>query len=331
MRRPIPAAFLAIDCGTTNTRVWLLREGEVIARAEVQVGVRETARTGSPAMLKGGIDAAIEQAASRAGADIPDVGLAAGMITSRLGLVDLPHLPAPAGPDDLADAVERVDYPDHGGLSVYYVRGVRAGEVGCGLDGAPETDIIRGEETEVFGALQGLSLDSPLLYVHLGSHTKAIQIDAEGRIAGGITTLAGELDHVVRTETILSGALPPERMEPCDESLLDRGAEWARAYGLPRSFFLIRILDQSGQFEPHQLGNVFVGAIAGEDLHALRGHGLLDRYDRVVLSGRPRFQSAWRHFLERGGLDVTGLTEEQTEHAFLTGLRNIVFRSPDFA
>jgi len=327
-----PRLFLAIDSGTTNTRVWLLRDGEVVARADVLAGVRDTARTGSVATLRDGVRAAIRQAASQAGGETPTVALAAGMITSGLGLVELPHLPAPVGLKDLAQAVERVDFADAGGLAAYFVRGVRIGDVRCGLAGAPQTDIIRGEETEVFGALDMLSLPGPLLYIHLGSHTKAIRVDRRGRITGGVTTLTGELDHVVRTHTILSSALPPERMERFDDELLLAGAHWTEKYGLPRALFLIRILEQSGEYDPQQLGNIVAGALASADMHALRGHGLL-RAPRapVILSGRPRFQAAWSRFLEREGLSVTVLSPEETERAFLTGLQRIVFTSPAFS
>ena len=322
--------FLAIDSGTTHTRVWLIRDGEIAARVQVDAGVRDTARTGSTATLRGAIGSAVQQAAARAGERPPRVALAAGMITSNLGLVELPHVPAPAGPRDLARAVERIEFAEPGVLAVYFVRGVRTGRVACGLADAPHTDIIRGEETEVFGALETLSLDGPLLYVHLGSHTKVIRVDRRGRITGGITTLSGELDHALRTYTILSGALAPERVRPCDPDLLDAGAEWARKYGLSRTFFLLRILEQSGEYGPQQLGSVFAGAIAAADLHALHGHRLVRKGTRVILSGRPRFQSAWRHFLEREGFDVTPLSQADTERAFLAGLQHIVFSSPAF-
>jgi 2-dehydro-3-deoxygalactonokinase len=310
--------------------VWLIRDGEIAARAEVLAGVRDTARTGSTATLQAGIVTAIQQAASQAGEDVPAFALAAGMLTSNLGLVELPHLSAPAGRAELSEAVERVEFSDPGKLAIYFVRGVRTGQVRCGLGEAPQTDIIRGEETEIVGALKTLSLDPPLLYFHLGSHSKVVRIDHHGRIVGGVTTLSGEIDHVVRTHTILSGALPPERMERADEALTDQGAQWAVTYGLSRTFFLIRILEQSGDYGPQQLGSVFAGAVASEDIHAMRGHGLLERGAKVVLSGRPRFQSVWKRLLEREGLAVTVLSAEDAERAFLAGLREIVFNSPVF-
>jgi len=322
---------LAIDSGTTNTRVWLLRAGHVVARSQVEAGVRDTARTGSVATLRDGIRLAIERTTGQAGGDPPAFAMAAGMITSGLGLVELPHRLVPVARRDLSQAVTPVSFPEAGGLSIYFVPGVRTGRAACSLSEAPATDIIRGEETEVFGALELLGVNGPLLYVHLGSHTKVIRVDRRGRIVGGLTTLAGELDHVVRTQTILSSALPPERMARADDSLAAQGAEWAEKYGLSRTFFLVRILEQSGRYTPGQLGSVFAGAVASADLAAMRGHGYLrGRHPAVLLSGRPRFQSVWQRQLERAGLTVTALSPQETERAFLTGLRQIVFDSPAF-
>jgi 2-keto-3-deoxy-galactonokinase len=40
---PSADCFICIDTGTTNTRIWLLRGDEILARANAMVGVRDTA------------------------------------------------------------------------------------------------------------------------------------------------------------------------------------------------------------------------------------------------------------------------------------------------
>ncbi|RMF87107.1 MAG: 2-dehydro-3-deoxygalactonokinase [Nitrospinota bacterium] len=323
--------FLAIDSGTTNTRVWLVRAGTVLAKAQVQAGVRDTARTGSLAFLKAGIKRAIDQVLQQSGAHLPPFALAAGMITSGLGLLELPHASAPAGWQDLAAQVARETFPDLDGLTIYFVRGVRSGPPSYTLAEAPAVDIIRGEETEVFGALETLSLNGPLLYVHLGSHSKLIHIDAEKRIAGGMTTLTGELIHAVQAQTILSSALPAEGGERFHMDLVRQGAEWTAQYGLSRTLFLVRILEQSRQYSPDQLWSVFIGAVAFTDIQALRSSSLAaEQRGQVVLSGRPSWQPVWRSFLEEEGFSVIVLSPQEMETAFLKGLQRIVFASPLF-
>ena len=42
------SCVVCVDMGTTNTRVWLVHGHEVVARAQSNVGVRDTARDGTP-------------------------------------------------------------------------------------------------------------------------------------------------------------------------------------------------------------------------------------------------------------------------------------------
>ena len=39
--------YFAVDSGTTNSRVWLMRDREVLAKKRVSVGVRNTAIDGN--------------------------------------------------------------------------------------------------------------------------------------------------------------------------------------------------------------------------------------------------------------------------------------------
>ena len=45
-------SVVCIDVGTTNARAWLVSGDEVLARAQTQVGVRDTAREGSATRLR---------------------------------------------------------------------------------------------------------------------------------------------------------------------------------------------------------------------------------------------------------------------------------------
>jgi len=323
-------AHFAIDSGTTNSRVWVVRGDEVLASSRAAAGVRDTARTGSARFLRQGIARALDEACELSGlSERPRLAMAAGMITSELGLVELPHLQAPVGWRDLAGAVERVEFPEFGGLAVCFVPGVRSGEREVTAENAAGVDIIRGEETELFGALEMLGIGGPLLYVHLGSHTKAIRVDAEGRIAGGVTTLTGEMAHALRTGTILAGCLAERPGGELDEKALARGAALASRHGLSRALFLLRILSRSGATEA-VIESMFAGALASEDVRAMCSAGLLGGAGSAVLSGLPELQPAWRHFLEAEGLAVTPLSADETERAFLTGLSKIVAASGKF-
>ena len=96
--------ILTIDSGTSNTRAKLWQDGRLLAKSFAEVGVRDTVISGSRQKLQMGVRQAILEAAQTAGVDIREVGLilASGMITSNVGLCEVPHVLAPAGIKELA-------------------------------------------------------------------------------------------------------------------------------------------------------------------------------------------------------------------------------------
>ena len=223
--------LIGVDAGTTNTRVWLLEGERIVRRLEAGVGVRDTARDGSPAKLHAALRELIAEARSEAPVEVV---LAAGMITSSLGLADVPHLPAPAGIDDLARNAQRYSFPAVTDLPVILVPGVRTGPKPCDLATAGDADLMRGEETLCAGLIETGLLAPPGVVLNLGSHWKAIRLDEAGRIAGSVTSLAGELVHAAQTQTILASAVPQERPREIDPAWLDAGMREQRRAGLAR-------------------------------------------------------------------------------------------------
>lgn len=90
----MPRTSLYLDAGSTNTRAWLVQDREIVARRSAAVGVRDSAREGSTARLRREIHRLIFELSVEGS---PARVLAAGMITSSLGVKEVPHLEAPAG------------------------------------------------------------------------------------------------------------------------------------------------------------------------------------------------------------------------------------------
>ena len=196
--------YLAVDSGTTHSRIWLMKDQQILKRLRIPVGVRNTAMDGHNRALFDGLMQAIAEIRNSVSlAQAPQLAVAAGMITSNLGICEVKHVPAPAGAEELSLGMEVRSFPEFGKLPFHFIRGVRSGPVRADFDNADEIDIMRGEETEVAGYLSGPSNRGPFLYIHLGSHTKFIRVDDSNRIAGGLSTLAGELNAAIQKDTIL--------------------------------------------------------------------------------------------------------------------------------
>src|SRR5579884_2017009 len=105
-----------VDMGTTNTRSWLMEGSRVIARESAPFGIRDSAREKSPKILHEGLHRLIATFENSSRQCRPTYVAAAGMISSSLGLAEVPHLPAPAGLDELSAAAQWHRFDDICGL-----------------------------------------------------------------------------------------------------------------------------------------------------------------------------------------------------------------------
>ena len=317
--------YLAIDSGTTNTRIWLMQSLRVLKRVQISVGVRNTAIDSNNLELTRGIMQAIQEVSKSVSLEeAPLYVVAAGMITSGLGLHEVKHVQSPAGIRELSARVETRCFPELAGLPFYFVPGVRSGPTYANLDNANEIDIVRGEETELTGFLCQYNLQGPLLYIHLGSHTKFLKVDSGNRICGGLSTLAGEVMGAIEKGTILSDSLPGQQPLHIEESFLQEGWNICRKLGLLRTLYLVRILHLNSEYTKQSLASLFLGAMISEDFRCLEALLTGPQPERIVLSGLPQFHPAWTYFLEGRNIPFQSLTAEETEQSFLRGAHEIV-------
>src|SRR5262249_54043851 len=114
-----------------------------------------------------------------------------GMIGSRQGWREAPYARCPAGADDLVEALVRFE---HDGLALALVPGLSAENTGM-------PDVMRGEETQIFGAL-ALSGRDDGLFLLPGTHSKWANVSAR-RIMSFRTFMTGEVFGALKDHTIL--------------------------------------------------------------------------------------------------------------------------------
>ena len=288
--------IVAVDFGTTSTRVWVVEHGDVKASSSRRSGARDVVRTKDRSELLGRIRELADEALAAAGStwEAVEAIVAFGMITSELGLEEVPHLEAPVGPRMLAAALVERRYGDALPAPVHLVPGVRSG--GKELELA---DFMRGEETEVAGLLALGEPDPPFLYISTGSHTKFVAVDREGRIDWSLTTLSGELLLALQRETILAELIDLEA-PPTDLAALEEGARFVERAGLSRALFGARLLNRMRGVSVSFCSDFLHGAVAGADLLSLRraaeSRGGLP--DRVAIGGQGTLGDAYRHLLQ---------------------------------
>lgn len=318
---------VALDGGTTTTRARLVHDGHVVATARRSVGVRDTVLSSSSArLLPAAVREAIREVLASAGGIRPDAVVAAGMLSSEIGLEVVPHVMAPAGPDELARGAAVRELPEVAAWPILFVPGVRT-PASEGVDGWADADVMRGEECETLGALLVRSMRGPAAFVWPGSHTKLVEVDAEGRIARSHTTLAGEMTAALARHTLIAASLPEYLPEKPDPDAVAAGARLAQRDGLGRAAFLVRVAALEGAMPSEQRAAFWVGAVIADDAMRLARHTILRRQVPVLVGGREPQRALYAAMLEeRLARPVTPLDDEEAENASAIGALEVARR-----
>lgn len=269
--------YLIIDCGTTNLRVTLLDENKKpVDTIKGEGGVRHTAIDGHNGRLRTMLHDCMEQVLARNGYTMADVErcVASGMITSNMGLLEIPHVVAPAGVAELRAAMQEKVFEDIAPFPIAFIPGVRnfAGQVD--LENFSEMDMMRGEEVEAVGLYKLLAPKGAAMFVLPGSHNKFVAMDAQGRIMGCMTSISGELLDAVTHHTILADAVGHSFVaaDAYNAEMAKAGARESAVSGLGRAAFAGRILNTLGGKARSDIQSYLLGATLALDVQAMQAY-----------------------------------------------------------
>ena len=300
--------IIAIDGGTTNTRASLWKDpGICVDIVKSEVGVRITSIEGSNASLKAAVKGLLEQLLQNNSVSYDQIeGIyACGMITSKEGLAELPHLIAPAGMRDFVDGLAKVDLPDVSPLPIHFVRGLKNRDGSClTLQEVEEMDVMRGEETETLALLDLFGNENGTLFALPGSHTKFVSVDANGNMIGCLSSLAGELLSAVTLNTILAGAVGKQFAgADYNREMLLAGYRTARDTSLARAAFSTRMLQMFIPSSEQDRASFLLGAVLENDVGAVKNSKALSvtRDMKIVIAGKEPLASALKLLFEEDG------------------------------
>ncbi len=220
--------------------------------------------------------------------------LIAGMAGSRQGWLEAPYCTCPAG---LADVAAQLAWVHPGGIAI--VPGLS-----CEHAGVP--DVMRGEETQVFGALRLLGIDRGVLVLP-GTHSKWVQVEA-GRIESFATLMTGEFYALLRQHSILSRTLPADDAEFHEEAFDAGVAHALRSPGLLQAAFSVRTLALFDRLPEPRRPSYLSGIVIGEEM---RSRCLAD-VDSVVVIGADVLTRRYERALAQRGVRVDSVGAEAT-------------------
>ncbi|HEX4893901.1 MAG TPA: 2-dehydro-3-deoxygalactonokinase [Hyphomicrobiaceae bacterium] len=270
------ARLIAIDWGTTSFRAAVADgSGNAIERSKSAHGI--LADDGAFADV---LRTAVAPLRERHG---PLPILMAGMIGSRQGWREAPYVHAPAGLDELAGNLLRFEAPDVGPVAI--VPGVDTRHPG----GAP--DVMRGEETQIHGALQRLGISGGT-FAMPGTHAKWVTV-ADHRIVDFRTYMTGEVFAALKGHTILG------RMMARDGGISDAGFRRGIAAsadnglgpgGLLSRIFSTRTLGLFGELAPEDAAGYLSGLLIGSEMR----EGLRQGAREIVIAGSHELEEHYK-------------------------------------
>ncbi len=288
-RNPHEKKLIVVDWGTTSLRCMLVAaSGEIVAETESKGGIQFIRdRRFEPELMQ-----AIAPWLDQYGA-LPVIAL--GMITSKNGWVEVPYVPCPASPADLAKGVLSRQLPN--GSSLFFLAGL------TDKTRAPFPDVMRGEETQIVG----FGLTRSLTIVLPGTHSKWATISG-GRVDAFQTFVTGEVFALMSQHSFIAKVAGADGHDD-DWEALARGARVARDAESKDAAFLTQLFSVrtgmlAGELAPPQMLSYLSGLIIGNEFRQAHDAGWFQPEDTIGIVGNDGLNDRYRRVAKLFNLDV---------------------------
>lgn len=281
--------WIAVDWGTSNLRAWAMAADGVQAEAHSPDGMGTLARAQfEPALLR------------LIGPWLDDRAVtpvvACGMVGSRQGWHEAPYRSVPCTPLEPGALVtvptsdRRIDM-----------------KIAPGLKQVSPADVMRGEETQIAGAL-ALMPGFDGVFCLPGTHSKWVHVSAGG-IVSFQTFMTGEMFALLSTQSVLRHSMPGEGW---DGAAFVQGVDeaFARPERLAARLFTLRAESLISGLAADAARARLSGLLIGSELAAARPYWL---GQKIVLIGAERLSASYAAALDHHGvacqrLDATACT-----------------------
>jgi 2-dehydro-3-deoxygalactonokinase len=282
--------LIAIDWGTTSLRgARLDAHGHALETRQFPHGIMTVPSGGFEAVF----DTCFGDWMQAPGA----LCLISGMAGSRQGWQEAPYCPCPAGFDELA---RHLLWLQAGRLAI--VPGLS-----CLHNDALHTpDIMRGEEVQIFGALQLTGRESATLVLP-GTHSKWVQVH-NGRVTDFRTFMTGEVYALLSQHSILGKTL--DLQGAFDAEAFVQGLEQSQPSGsLLNKLFAVRTLGLFDRLPAAALPSYLSGLLIGDEL---RGQAVAAEDGPVLVMGSDALTQRYSLALQHLNIPSQSLGAEAT-------------------
>jgi 2-dehydro-3-deoxygalactonokinase len=274
---------LGIDWGTTNRRAYLLdRAGRLVRQESDESGILAVA---------GNFEASLANLLQRLDLQAADV-IMSGMVGSRNGWHQIPYLSVNQPIGKLSGAMAEV------ATSLPNVRcRIVPGYQYTDAHGNP--DVMRGEETQVLGALTLSSTNGWFLLP--GTHSKWVLVE-NGVISEFITFMTGELYSLLSKHGTLA-SLMNER--PSIPTAFEAGVKAAQQGSFTHMAFCCRALVVTDTMPAAYASSYLSGLLIGMELHDIRIRTGGTEQVKVQMIGSPALEARYVEAMEYFHMSAT--------------------------
>lgn len=315
---------ITVDVGTTNSRIRVIEELRELSTAKSRIGIKDVAITGSKSILEENLIKLVNEGLEKANKTLSDVEylVASGMITSNLGLVEIPHRTGPVSLTDLSENVKSEYFSWLGNIPFYFIPGIKNNVPNPSMEYLNQIDVMRGEEVEAFGIVELCNVKGPAIMVLPGSHTKFVFINEKNEIEKCSTTMLGEFLFALSTSTILSNSISKDLIENIDKDYIINGIDFEKNNGVTKAAFAVRLMDISFTTTPNQRANFLAGALISNDISPVITRNIEEKYHDIYIGGSSPLKDIFKIVLDYKGIpnsNITLLSDDITNRAASVG------------
>ena len=241
--------MIAVDWGTSSFRAYRVdAQGRILDRRSAARGILTVEAGGFARVLA-------EQIGPWLGEE-PGAVFMSGMIGSRQGWSEVPYLACPADLEAIAHACGAIEWDSD--RRAFIVPGVSCRDA----HGVP--DVMRGEETQIVGAIDELGADAVVCLP--GTHSKYVRV-RDRSILDFTTHMTGEVFGTLWRHSILGRLGDRETVD--DEAAFDAGVDRsAHGQGLLHHLFGVRARGLFGEIPAAGLASYLSGLLIGHEIRA---------------------------------------------------------------
>jgi 2-dehydro-3-deoxygalactonokinase len=311
--------WIAVDWGTSHVRLWAMAGTRIVARCDSDQGMSRLTPDGYETVLTGLLAGMLEKPPVGGGA-VPQqhVSLSGrgplpviccGMAGARQGWAEAAYTSVPCPPPGIAQAAIAPCADPL--LTVHLLPGVKQNQ---------PADVMRGEETQIAGALAAHPEFDGVICLP-GTHTKWAHISAN-EIVSFRTFMTGEMFALLSGQSVLRHSLSTDGW---DDAAF--GAAVSHVMGRPAALaadlFALRAESLLHDLPPDAARARLSGLLIGAELVAARPYWL---GQPVMVLGEDAISGAYRAALEMQGVPVQQMNSETMTLAGLCAARAMMQR-----